>query len=147
MSIFDRTVEFESRPAGFPSAGLPDSPALEMELAAAARAEMDATFGYGEVPTDEQIERMAEAHRMRLTYDAGGQGDEPEPPASGALFPEVSTWSDDQLVIAIDLCERRDPGLNLHAVGNIPDRHEAFLDACSAELVRRLEARGVRFAA
>ena len=78
----------------------------------------------------------------------------PEPPhddgpASGgsALFPEIPTWSDDQLIVAIELADRREPGLNLYAVGDLPDRHEAFLDACSAELVRRLEARGVRFAA
>jgi hypothetical protein len=50
-------------------------------------------------------------------------------------------------VVAIELADRREPGLNLHAVGNLPDRHEAFLHACSAELVRRLEERGVAFAA
>ena len=38
-------------------------------------------------------------------------------------------------------------GLNLYAVGGLPDRHEAFLDACSADGVRRLEQQGVRFAA
>ena len=70
-------------------------------------------------------------------------------PASGgaALFPEISTWSDEQLVIAIELADRREPGLNLYAVGDRPDRHEAFLDACSAELVRRLEGRGEPVAA
>ena len=70
-------------------------------------------------------------------------------PSSGgsALFPEVPTWSDEHLIIAIELADRREPGLNLHAVGILPDRHEVFLHACSAELVRRLEARGVRFAA
>ena len=70
-------------------------------------------------------------------------------PTSGgaALFPEIPTWSDEQLVVAIELAYRREPGLNLYAVGDLPDRHEAFLHACSAELVRRLEQRGVRFAA
>ena len=32
-------------------------------------------------------------------------------------------------------------------MGNLPDRHEAFVHECSAELVRRLEERGVAFAA
>jgi hypothetical protein len=50
-------------------------------------------------------------------------------------------------VVAIELADRREPGLNLHAVGDLPDRHEAFLGACSAELVRRVEQEGVRFAA
>jgi outer membrane protein assembly factor BamB len=43
------------------------------------------------------------------------------------------------------LGDRREPGLNLYAVGNLPDRHEAFLDACAAELVGRLERRGCRW--
>jgi hypothetical protein len=63
------------------------------------------------------------------------------------LFPEIPTWTDEQLLIAIELADRREPGLNLYAVGNLPDRHEALLHECSAELVRRLEERGVRFAA
>ena len=50
-------------------------------------------------------------------------------------------------MVAIELADLREPGLNLHAVGHLPDRHEAFLHACSAELVRRLEERGVAFAA
>ena len=72
--------------------------------------------------------------------------DEPDPPAA-ALFPEVVAWTDEQLVVAIELADLREPGLNLHACGVYPDRHEAFLHECSAELVRRLERRGVRFAA
>jgi hypothetical protein len=70
-----------------------------------------------------------------------------DPPPSVALFPEVVTWTDEQLIIAIELADRREPGLNLYAVGDRPDRHEAFLDACSAELVRRLEGRGEPVAA
>jgi hypothetical protein len=50
-------------------------------------------------------------------------------------------------VVAIELADLREPGLNLYAVGDLPDRHEAFLHECAAELVRRLEERGVRFAA
>jgi hypothetical protein len=72
----------------------------------------------------------------------------PFPGAAGQrTVPEIPTWSDDQLVIAIELAGRREPGRNLYAVGNLPDRHELFLHECSAELVRRLEQRGVRFAA
>ena len=79
----------------------------------------------------------------------------PEPPhddgptsGGSALFPEIPTWSDEQFVVAIELADRREPGLTLYAVGeDLPDRHEAFLHECSAELVRRLEERGVRFAA
>ena len=52
-------------------------------------------------------------------------------------------------MVPIELADRRAPGLNLYAVGDLSDRHEVFLDACSAELVRRLEepggaVRGVR---
>ena len=73
--------------------------------------------------------------------------DDPRPPCGAALFPEIPTWSDDQLIVAIELADRREPQLKLYAVGDLPDRHEAFLDACSAELVRRLNGRGVRLAA
>ena len=75
------------------------------------------------------------------------ENDDPLPPNSAALFPEVVTWTDEQLIIAIELADRREPGLNLYAVGDRPDRHEVFLDACSAEMVRRLEERGVSMAA
>ena len=73
--------------------------------------------------------------RLALRIDEGS--DEPLPPNSAALFPEVVTWTDEQLIIAIELADRREPGLNLYAVGNLRDRHEAFLDACSAELQPR----------
>jgi hypothetical protein len=81
------------------------------------------------------------------SLDDLARGRDVEPPFGSALFPEIPTWSDEQLVIAIELADRREPGLNLYAVGDLPDRHEAFLHECSAELVRRLEERGVRFAA
>ena len=85
---------------------------------------------------------------MELTRSVlDGGDDDPEPPSSAALFPEVVTWTDEQLVVAIELADRREPGLCLHAHGVYPDRHEAFLHECSAELVRRLEGRGVSFAA
>ena len=81
-----------------------------------------------------------------LPHDGEGS-DDPQPPAAAALFPEIPTWTDEQLVIAIELADRREPGLNLYAMGYLPDRHEPFLHECSAELVRRLQERGVRFAA
>ena len=62
--------------------------------------------------------------------------------------PEVVTWTGEQLVLAIELADRREPGLNLYAAGGTcPTRNEAFLHECAAELVRRLEERGVAFAA
>jgi hypothetical protein len=83
-----------------------------------------------------------------LEMEAAGLPDGDGPTSGGAaLFPEIPTWTDEQLVIAIELADRREPGLNLYAVGDLPDRHEAFLHECSAELVRRLEQRGVRMAA
>jgi hypothetical protein len=82
---------------------------------------------------------------MRMA--AADPDDDPTPPSSAALFPEIVTWTDDQLVVAIELADRREPALRLGAVGELPDRHEAFLHACSEELVRRLEERTVRMAA
>ena len=114
----DRTDAPDAESTEFPhTRGLPDDPHLEMELA-----------------------------RSHVSvFDDGG--DEPDPPTGAALFPEIPTWTDEQLVVAIELADLREPRLNLHAVGHLPDRHEAFLHACSAELVRRLEERGVAFAA
>ena len=43
-------------------------------------------------------------------------------------------------MVAIELEDLREPGLNLYAVGDLPYRHEAFLHEC--ELVRRLEQGG-----
>ena len=115
----DRTDAPDFESTEFPhTRGLPDAPHLEMELA------RSCTPGCND-----------------------GGGDEPDPPAGSALFPEIPTWTDEQLVVAIELADLREPGLCLHAVGHLPDRHEAFLHACSAELVRRLEERGVAFAA
>ena len=101
-------------------------------------AESTAGFPRAALPDDPDLE-------MRLARTDGG--DDPLPPNSAALFPEIPTWTDEQLIIAIELADRREPGLNLYAVGDRPDRHEAFLDACSAELVRRLEERGEPVAA
>ena len=92
------------------------------------------------LPDDPHLEM--ELARSRTSAD-----DEPDPPTGAALFPEIPTWTDEQLVVAIELADSREPGLGLYAVGNLPDRHEAFLHECSAELVRRLEDRGVAFAA
>ena len=116
----DRTdaLDAESTAECSHASGLPDDPDLEMELA-----------------------------RSRTAVLDGGGDRETDPPTGAALFPEVPTWTDEQLVVAIELADRREPGLCLYAVGDVPDRHEAFLHACAAELVRRLEERGVAFAA
>ena len=103
-------------------------------------AESTAGFPRAALPDDPNEE-------MRLAHRAEDGSDDPLPPNSAALFPEVVTWTDEQLIIAIELADRREPGLNLYAVGDRPDRHEAFLDACSAELVGRLERRGELMAA
>ena len=84
---------------------------------------------------------------MELARSRTPGDDEPDSPSPAALFPEIPTWTDERLVVAIELADLREPGLNLYAVGDLPDRHEAFLHECSAELVRRLEERGVAFAA
>ena len=102
-------------------------------------AESTAGFPRAALPDDPNEE-------MRLARTPDG-GDDPLPPNSAALFPEVVTWTDEQLIIAIELADRREPGLNLYAVGDRPARDEGFLDACSAALVRRLERRGVLMAA
>ena len=102
--------------------------------------ESTAGFPRAALPDDPNLEMQ-----IICTVDDGG--DHPLPPNSAALFPEVVSWTDEQLIIAIELADRREPGLNLYAVGDRPDRHEAFLDACSAELVRRVERRGEPMAA
>lgn len=165
MSIYDRNVETESRPAGCGTVGLPDDPSLEIELAQPFPDDFPSPDEEAEMYTQYMARRFASpacpaGYVDTACTDCGSlifvpAGAEPvctacqrrPTPPAGAMFPEVVTWSDDHLMVAIDLCERRDPGLNLHAVGNLPDRHEQFLHACSAELVRRLEARGVKFAA
>ena len=133
MSDRTYTPDAEST-AGFPRAALPDDPNEEMWLA-------------------EWSNAVCRGCGVAIFVRADGEcvftrcvrGD--DPPPSAALFPEVVTWTDEQLIIAIELADRREPGLNLYAVGDRPDRHEAFLDACSAEMVRRLERRGEPMAA
>ena len=120
----DRTYAPDVESTDFARTGLPDDPNLEMEWA------------------DVRCQGCGVAILVR-------QGGEqlcmrcrrPEPPTGAALFPEIPTWSDDQLVIAIELADRREPALRLG------DAYDLFLHECSAELVRRLEARGVGFAA
>ena len=137
----DRTYAPDAESTDYPHArGLPDDPNLEMEVASRAPAGWADAVCQG-CGTAILIQPGAEPLCTRCRQD-----DDP-PPTGSALFPEIPTWSDEQLVVAIELADRREPGLNLYAVGNVPDRHEAFLHACSAELVRRLEDRGVRFAA
>jgi hypothetical protein len=103
-------------------------------------AESTAGFPRAALPDDANLE-------MELARASDDGSDDPQPPNSAALFPEIPTWTDEQLIIAIELADRREPRLNPYAVGDLPDRHEAFLDACSAELVGRLEPRDLWLAA
>ena len=127
----DRTYARDVESTGFARAGLPDSPEMERDWSDALCRMCGAAI---------TVRIDGEPVCTRCTRD-------PQPPTAGALFPEVVTWTDEQLIIAIELADRREPGLNLYAVGDRPDRHEAFLDACSAEMVRRLERRGEPMAA
>jgi hypothetical protein len=85
------------------------------------------------------VGQPAAAHRIdsdQLPFDNNRR---PTPPAAaGLMFPRVSTWSRDELGVAIDLAARRELGMNLHPVGDAPDRHERFLDEATTELLRRL---------
>jgi hypothetical protein len=99
-------------------------------------AESTAGFPRAALPDDPNLE-------MQIASAVGDGGDDPLPPNSAALFPEVVTWTDEQLIITIELADRREPALRLGSA----EQYDAFLDACSAELVARLERRGVRFAA
>ena len=69
--------------------------------------------------------------------------DDPEPPTTpaGAMFPAIFRWSDDVLIVAIAEADARHPGMMLHANPFHPDRHEAFVAAATAELLRRLGRR------
>jgi hypothetical protein len=140
------------------SSSLPDSPELEREMAEAFPAyeptadELDAEYRRvvaGQRPAD-WLDVPCQGCGAAIYVQSGGV---PlctactRPPTGAAMFPEIPTWDDTQLIVAIELADRREPGLNLHPVGNLPDRHDAFLHECSAELVRRLESRGVRLAA
>ena len=94
--------------AGFPRAGLPDDPHEEMRLA-------------------ERSNAVCRGCGVAIFVRADGEcvctrwvRDDDLPP-SAALFPEVVTWTDEQLIIAIELADRREPGLNLYAVGDRPD--------------------------
>jgi hypothetical protein len=56
-------------------------------------AESTAGFPRAALPDDPDLE-------MRLSRTEGS--DDPLPPNSAALFPEIPTWTDDQLIIAIE---------------------------------------------
>jgi hypothetical protein len=114
--VSDRTYAPDVESTGFARSGLPDDPNLEMEHAASRPAGWVDAVCQG-CSAAILIRPGAEPLCTRCAAD-----DEPQPPAAGALFPEVPTWTDEQLLIAIELADRREPGLNLYAVGNLPDR-------------------------
>ena len=44
--------------------------------------------------------------------------DDPRPPCGAALFPEIPTWTDDQLIVAIELAGAAD-GVLLDGLGRV----------------------------
>src|SRR4051794_12338411 len=65
------------------------------------------------LPTPEEIDRMIVEHRDafgRIDLADDG-GDDRTPPPSSAAFPEILTWADDALVLAIGMADERDPGM------------------------------------
>lgn len=84
-----------------------------------------------------------EAARAGALPWSDGEGDpEPTPPApAGAMFPEIFRLPDDVLVVSIAEADARHPGMMLHANAVYPDRHAAYLEAATAELLRRIDAR------
>src|SRR5688500_18711943 len=104
----------------FPHAsGLPDDPHLEMELAAQGAGPDWLDVMYVGCHAAILVSPDGEAVCPQCRRDGG---EEPDPPCGAAPFPEVVTWTDEQLVVAIELADLREPGLNLHAVGDRPDR-------------------------
>lgn len=81
--------------------------------------------------------------RWNATGSGHPDGDDTPPPAAPA-FPHIPTWSDDYLIMAVTLADRREPGMCLEAVGNVPDRHNTFLAEVTAEILRRLDASTAR---
>ena len=128
----------ESYPVSF-LIGTPhlDEMQLEQEAADDRRAASEC-----ERAADDAAEAKAAAELAAFPWSDGGGDPEPTPPApAGALFPEIYRWSDDVLIVAVGEADARHPGMNLHAVGNLPDRHEAFIAEATAELLRRMDAR------
>ena len=100
----DRTYARDVESTGFPHAGVPDDPNLEMRIARPGW--IDAVCqGCGAAIL---IAPGAEPLCTRCTLD-----DDPKPPTGEAVFPEIMTWTDDQLVIAIELADRREPALTM----------------------------------
>jgi hypothetical protein len=136
--VSDRTYAPDAASTIVPRTGLREEPNLEMQLAA--------RWSDGICSGCDTAIQVPPGHAVFCSRCARNN-DHPNPPAGAALFPEVVTWTDQQLITAIELADRREPALRLGATGNVPDRHEVLLNACSAELVRRVEEQGVRMAA
>jgi hypothetical protein len=124
--VSDRTYARDVESTGFARSGLPDSPELEREW------------------SDALCRTCGAAIRVRVDGEpvCTRCARDPQPPSGGALFPEVVTWADEQLITAIELADRREPALRLAS----PADYNRFLDRFSAEPVSRLE-RGVAMAA
>ena len=104
--MHDRTYSPDVESTGFARAGLPDDPNLEREVAA-----VRAPAGW--------VDAVCQGCGAAILIQAGAEPlctrcrRDDEPPFGSALFPEIPTWSDEQLVVAIELADRREPGLNL----------------------------------
>ena len=106
----DRTHAPDAASTDYPhTRGLPDDPNLEMELAAERRR--------AAVLPDWLDAVCLGCHAAVLVRPGGealcpqcrrGRDDELDP-SGGALFPEVPTWTDEQLVVAIELADRPRP--------------------------------------
>jgi hypothetical protein len=60
------------------------------------------------------------AASMRLARPVDEGGDDPVPPNAAELIPEVVTRTDEQLIVAIELADRREPESNLCARATRP---------------------------
>jgi hypothetical protein len=112
--VHDRTYAPDVESTGFARTGLPDEPNLEMANASRAPA------GW--------FDSVCQGCGAAILIAAGAEPfctrcrehDDGPTSGGGVLFPEIPTWTDEQLVIAIELADRREPGLNLYAVGTCP---------------------------
>ena len=91
-----------------------------------------------------QCQRQGEALAAEDAAAATNDDHDPRPPASGAMHPDYPHFAalasrilDDQLCEAIGVADGEPATFHLHT----PAQRQAFVEALSAEVVRRLEGR------